>query len=135
VTIDKAYWLRSKACPEWIKPEQLGPMEATHVIAVLHTKEWFSDQNHRQYRRFLDRCDHAFTLRAEGQSDLPVKITGGFVNNATDRGIFFEIPRAIHAKMKPGVKYDLIPINGKADVRWTVGREVALVVEEAPGER
>jgi hypothetical protein len=129
LTIDRAYWLRSEERPGWLELKTFASAERTHVIALLHTAEWFEDQNWIQNRRFLDKTDFRFTLRAPGQEDVPATLTNGSFSTTTERAISLGIAKADHAKMKPGVAYQLIPANGKPEAQWAVKEGVALTVD------
>ncbi len=130
LTIDRVYWLRSAECPDWVKSMQAERDEKRGVVVLFHAAEWFPDQSYPQYRRFLDKADAAFTLRTQGEPDIPARLTGSFYTSGTsgsvDRAIAMAIAQADYARMKIGVPYQLVPANGKPDVSWAVKESARL---------
>jgi hypothetical protein len=123
LTIDRVTWKNSSS-----------PSDQTHVTAALHTAEWFDDQGQDQYRRFLEKADRNFVLRATGRSDIPATVLGTIstsemiVNgkHTRDRSISLEIERGNHARMAPGVPYKLVPLNASDAAQWAVKPGVTL---------
>jgi len=117
-------WLRSADRPFWLELSIFKEAEKDAVIALLHPAECFDDQDYRQYRRFLDREDPSFTLRAPGRADIPARLTQGFYTSGSERLIALCIGKADYAGMQPGVGYSLVPKNEKPNAMWAVGTAV-----------
>ena len=126
LTIDRAYWHRSAECPEWLKSKSMERDEKKGVIALLHPAERFPDQNYTQYRRFLNKCDGAFTLRAPGQPDIPARLSGTCFSTRDDCAIAMAVAQGDYDQMKAGVPYRLEPANSKEDAKWAVKESVRL---------
>jgi hypothetical protein len=111
-----------------LKEADFASEEETAVVALLRVAENFPDQDYRQYRRFIDKSDPVFALRAPGVEDVPAKLTGGFYTaSSRDRAIIaLGIARADQARMKPVVAYQIVPRNGKPDAQWAVKSGVTL---------
>jgi hypothetical protein len=133
VTITKAYWRGSKDTPEVIRNTASKPQNGEGHLYV-HGDEWFADQDHLQYKKFLQRADKSFVFRAKGHPDVKGAIQLSFWTDPSInlREILLVIPRDEFAKMTKGVAYTIQPVNAVAGYRWgvkeglTISREPSL---------
>jgi hypothetical protein len=133
ITISKAYWLESKDAPEMIRQKAARPKDGEAHLYV-HGEEWFPDQDHLQYRKFISRTDKSFVLRAEGHPDIKAEMQLSFWTHAPIdlRDILIVIRKEEFAKMAQGVAYTLHPANSVAEYKWkmkeglTITRDVPL---------
>jgi len=93
----------------------------------LHIKEWFCDQDFKQFDTFFKGSDPNMSLRAEGRRPVGAKVnvrngeTTWFAEDCRNiREVVFSIPLEDYVKMKPGVPYTLTPRNVWNDFKWRV---------------
>jgi hypothetical protein len=136
ITISKAYWLESKDAPEMIREKARRPKDGEAHLYV-HGEEWFPDQDHLQYRKFMTRADKSFVLRAEGQPDIKAEMQMSFWTHAPAdlRDILIVIPKEEFAKMTQGVAYTLHPANSVADYQWKVKKGLTITREVSMEEK
>ncbi|HYF34777.1 MAG TPA: hypothetical protein VD994_05750, partial [Prosthecobacter sp.] len=129
LTIDSVYWLRSEKRPAWLKTESFANQEKTGVIALMHCAEWFANQDYRQLRRFIDRAETGFILRAPGQPEIRARVTGNYTSHG-ERAIGLTLTKEAYSQMVPGHRYALTPIPSGKEVVWKVKEGMVLVREE-----
>lgn len=129
LTIQRIIWAESAQRPAWLSLDTIQKGTAAGTVALLRPVERFADQDHRQYRRFLNAANPAFTLEGGDGTQIPARLTGGFYTTRTECEIALVISKDDRARMKPGVKFTLIPKNGLAGVpAWAVKEGVSLSV-------
>jgi hypothetical protein len=121
ITITKAYWLDSKETPDAIRQGARRPSGGEGHLYI-HGDEWFSDQDHTQYKRFMNRADKTFVFRANGHPDVRGQLQMSFWTSswANLRDILIVIPPEEIAKMSQGVPYTIHPVNGTSGYEWKV---------------
>lgn len=105
----------------------------------LHIKEWFCDQDFKQFDTFFKGSDPNMVLKAEGRRPIGVKInvrngeTTWFAEDCRNiREVVCSIALEDYVKMKPGVAYTLTPRNVWNDFKWRV--EPGCVFIRSPNE-
>jgi hypothetical protein len=130
LSISKAYGLDAEDMPEVVKKYVATSIKKDdgQDYFFVHCDEWFADQDHTQYRRFLDRVDKNFVLRAKDQPDVNATIVLSFFTGPAEqvREIRLVVPREEFAKMAKDVAYTLHPANAKADCKWSVKEGVTV---------
>jgi hypothetical protein len=136
ITISKAYWLESKDTPDMIRQGARKPSNGEAHLFV-HGEEWFADQDHLQYRNFINRADKRVVLRAEGHPDVKGEMQLSFWTNPPSdiRDILIVIPKDEAAKLAPGATYTLHPANSVADYQWKVKKGVTIARDEPLEEK
>jgi hypothetical protein len=133
ITITKVYWLDSKDTPAPIREGARRPKEGEGHFYI-HGDEWFQDQDHLQYKKFMMRVDKNLLLRAKGQPDIKAQVEMSFWTSGSSNlhEILVVIPTKEFAKMGQGVAYSIQPVNSMADYQWkvkeglTIARELSL---------
>lgn len=89
-----------------------------------------------EYKAFWDAVDGRFTLRAEGEPDVPARTARGFWVRPEDgvRDFYLRVEPADFEHMVPETPYRLIPRNDHPPLRWVVLDSV-VVVGGAPNPR
>jgi hypothetical protein len=132
LTISRAYWLGSKETPEVIR-QTARPPHAGEGHLYVHADEWFPDQDHVQYKKFMARADRKFVLRAAGQPDVNAELQMSFWTDgrAGLREILVVIPADQLARMAKGVAYTLHPVNTNPDYHWKIKEGLTVTREDA----
>lgn len=129
LTIQRIIWAESEQRPSWLSLDMIQKSAAVSAIALLRPVEHFKDQDHRQYRRFLDAADPEFILKDAVGTEVKGRLTGGFYSTRTECEIALAISKDDLSRMKPGVQFTLVPKNGIATApTWAVKEGVSLSV-------
>lgn len=121
LTFQRLIWADSPQRPAWLSLDSLRSPTPDRVLILARPKERFEDQNYRQYRRFIDASDHAFTLKGTDGTEIPARLTNGCYSTSTECEIALYISTADRARMKPGMPFILVPQNQKAEgPKWAV---------------
>jgi hypothetical protein len=136
ITISKTYWLDSKDTPAIIREKARRPKEGEGHFYI-HGDEWFSDQDHLQYKKFMTRADKNFLLRAKGQPDIKAEMEMSFWTDSPSnlREILIVISQKEFAKMVKGVAYSIQPVNSVADYQWKVKEGLTITREPSLEEK
>ncbi len=121
ITITKAYWLGSKDTPAPVREGARKPKEGEAHLYI-HGDEWFPDQDHLQYKKFMTRVDKRFLFQAKGHPDVKGEMQMSFWTHGPTnlREILVAIPPQEYAKMAKGVAYAIHPVNAVVDYQWKV---------------
>ncbi|WP_395743635.1 transglutaminase domain-containing protein [Prosthecobacter sp.] len=127
LTVQRLIWADSPQRPAWLTQEMLHSTIPDRVLILARPAEHFADQNHRQYRRFIDASDPSFVLKGADGTEIPARLTLGFYTVSTECEIALYISTNDRARMKPGVSFTLIPQNQKDPApKWAVQEGVTL---------
>lgn|GEM_PF-1220502 len=127
LTFQRLIWADSPQRPAWLTLEILQSSTPERVLILARPAERFADQNHRQYRRFMDASDPSFVLKGADGTEIPARLTQGFYTTSTECEIALYISANDRTRMKPGVSFTLVPHNQKDPARqWAVQKGTTL---------
>lgn len=121
LTFKRLIWADSAQRPNWLPFDAIRSSKPERVVILARPAERFENQDHRQYRRFIDASDHSFLLKDAAGTEIQARLTNGFFSAATECEIALFISHQDRARMKPGVTFTLVPKNQKAGApKWAV---------------
>lgn len=127
LTFQRLIWADSPQRPVWLSLDSLRSPTPDRILILARPVEHFADQNHRQYRRFIDASDPSFVLKGTDGTEMPARLTQGFYSTSTECEIALYISANDRARMKPGVSFALVPQNQKDPARkWAVQKGITL---------
>jgi hypothetical protein len=129
LTIERIMWADSPLRSEWLQLESVMQNAKGRVLALVQPVERFTDQDYKQFRRFLDAADPEFSLQADGAPEIPARITGAAFSTKTECNFSIALTKEDHALLKTGTAYRLVPKNGKDGApKWAVKDDVTLTL-------
>ncbi|MBL8994766.1 MAG: hypothetical protein JNM63_15575 [Spirochaetia bacterium] len=117
--------MEDKSLSQYYADPDAGVMARKHLY--LHIKEWFCDQDFKQFDTFFKGSDPNMVLRSEGRRPIGVKVnvrngeTTWFAEDCRNiREVVCSMTLEDYVKMKPGVPYTLTPRNVWNDFKWRI---------------
>ena len=127
LTIKRMIWADSPQRPAWLKLNDVMGGLSGYAVLLIEPVEHFTDQDYRQYRRFLDAADPAFVLESADGTKIKATYRKSFYTLTTDCEISLLVGDKDVERMKPGEAYRLVPANGQSDApRWVVKEGVTI---------
>jgi hypothetical protein len=96
------------------------PDTAGHVI--VHVDEHIAGEGANQFREVYSEIGKDFLFRSPGEKDVRAQATRGYWVDHTKnlRDFYLQIAPHEYVQMKPGIAYELIPVDQRDSPRWVV---------------